>query len=67
LTEAIKVAFGSVVGLAFLFGDTITFAYLVWRSSREVDEWWRMLLLIPLDFFMAMIWPIYWALLHWIR
>jgi len=45
---------------AYLLGDIATFIYLVVTNSYS---WWNWIVLIPIDFFLASIWPIYWVVL----
>lgn len=49
----------------FIAGDVLTSLYLLvrdWPYFGAVN--W--LLIVPIDFFLGSIWPIYWAVLHWI-
>ena len=49
----------------FVLTDTFTFIILmVW--DRPFLNAWNWLIIIPVNLFLAQIWPIYWAILHWI-
>ena len=42
-----------------------TFVYLTFFDGYEYTLW-NWIIVIPLNIFLAEIWPIYWLLLHWI-
>jgi hypothetical protein len=51
--------------LIFIAGDLITFLYLTFFDGFVYNSW-NWLLAIPINLFLATIWPVYWGLLHWI-
>ncbi len=44
--------------------DTITFIYLMYADWSDIN-WWNWIIIIPVNAFLAQIWPIYWAFIHW--
>ena len=50
-----------IFGIAFLFGDIATFIYLMIHDAPDFN-WWNWIIIIPIDIFLATIWPIYWVL-----
>ncbi len=50
---------------AYLAADIATFGYLMYSDWPDMN-WWNWIILIPINVFLAQIWPIYWGLLHWI-
>ncbi|WP_152986850.1 hypothetical protein [Pseudovibrio sp. POLY-S9] len=42
-----------------------TLVYLMFLDGYQYN-WWNWIVAVPINFFLAEIWPIYWALLHWI-
>ena len=50
---------------AYLTIDTITFVYLTFFNDYVYTSW-NWIIVVPINFFLAAIWPIYWGLLHWI-
>jgi hypothetical protein len=57
---------GTLVAI-FLFVpfDIATFIYLVFFDGYVYNSW-NWVIAIPCDLFLAQIWPIYWAILHWL-
>lgn len=47
----------------FWIGDLATFVYLTFFSGTDYN-WWNWLLIVPLNFFLATIWPLYWLVLR---
>ncbi len=49
----------------YVLGDLATFVYLIAADAPDTHglAW---LVVIPVDLFLATIWPIYWLILHWI-
>jgi hypothetical protein len=54
-----------VLTLAFLFGDVVTFIYLIVQDAPDIDRWWKWPIIIAIELFLSSIWPIYWGVLHW--
>lgn len=50
---------------AYLIGQTGTFLYLTFLDGYVYTAW-NWIIALPVNVFLSMIWPIYWALLHWI-
>ncbi len=44
-------------------GDIATFIYLVFFDGTNYN-WWNWLLIVPMDFILATMWPIYWLILR---
>lgn len=42
-----------------------TFAYLTFFDGYGYTSW-NWLIVVPVNFFLATIWPIYWGLLRWV-
>ncbi|WP_226783183.1 hypothetical protein [Oceaniglobus trochenteri] len=49
----------------YKIGSFATFAYLTAMDSADFNAW-NWLILIPINIFLGIIWPIYWGILHWI-
>lgn len=47
--------------------DIATFIYLLVTDWPEIGHWRQVPIFIAIDGFLAMIWPIYWAVLHWLH
>lgn len=48
---------------AYFLGDIATFIFLVFFDGARYN-WWNWLITVPIDFFLATIWPIYWLILR---
>ena len=48
----------------FVLMDTFTFIILMVWDWPFLNAW-NWLIIIPVNLFLAQIWPIYWAILHW--
>lgn len=48
---------------AWLVGDLATLIYLLFFDGTQYN-WWNWLVIVPIDFFLATIWPIYWLVLR---
>lgn len=48
----------------WLAGDALTFIYLTFFAGYAYNMW-NWVIAIPINFFLATIWPIYWPLLSW--
>jgi len=52
--------------LCAYFGvDTATFIYLTFFDGYVYTAW-NWIIAIPVNVFLATIWPIYWGVLHWV-
>lgn len=51
--------------IAYIVGDVATFIYLTFGAGYVYNAW-NWLIAIPINLFLAQIWPLYWAVLHWI-
>lgn len=51
-----------VLVAVYLTGDITTFVYLVVLDAADFNAW-NWLIIVPVDLFLASIWPIYWAIL----
>lgn len=52
-----------VLMAGYVLGDLATLVYLVFFNGTKYN-WWNWLVIIPLDFILAQIWPIYWLVLR---
>lgn len=50
---------------AYLIVDTATFVYLTFFDGYIYNAW-NWILALPINLFLAQIWPIYWSVLHWL-
>lgn len=50
---------------AWLLIDAATFVYLTFFDGYIYNAW-NWLIALPVNFFLATIWPIYWGILHWL-
>lgn len=50
---------------AYLGADAVTFIYLTFFDGYVYTalNW---IIAVPINMFLAMIWPIYWGILHWV-
>ncbi|MGU9992735.1 hypothetical protein D0839_16290 [Bordetella avium] len=49
--------------IAFFLADAATFIFLTFFDG-VIYNWWNWLIILPLNGFLATIWPIYWAILR---
>jgi len=42
-----------------------TFAYLTAMDAADLNAW-NWIVIIPVNIFLGTIWPLYWAILHWL-
>ena len=47
----------------YISGDVATLLYLTFFDGY-VSTWWNWIIVIPINFFLATIWPIYWVVLR---
>lgn len=52
-------------GAIYSIGGIATFIYLTFLDGYVYNAW-NWLIAIPVNLFLSMIWPVYWAVLHWI-
>ncbi|MBR0651377.1 hypothetical protein GXW78_17015 [Roseomonas terrae] len=53
------------VALLYFAASCATFLYLTFFDDYPYNAW-NWLIAVPVNGFLSTIWPIYWALLHWI-
>ena len=58
-------AMPQLASLIYMLGSLGTFIYLTFFDGYAYNAW-NWLIAIPINLFLGAIWPIYWALLHWI-
>lgn len=51
--------------ILYTIGQIATFVYLTFFTGYDYNAW-NWIIAIPVNFFLSMIWPIYWLILHWI-
>lgn len=57
---------GPVFGFAYMLGGPLTYFYLMWVDWHQTHGVLAWVVTLAVNAFLAMIWPIYWAILHWI-
>ncbi|MBX3596019.1 MAG: hypothetical protein KF874_00470 [Rhizobiaceae bacterium] len=65
VAKAYEYRMNGVLKFVFVAGDVATFIYLTFFDGFTYN-WWNWLFVIPINIFLSTIWPIYWAILHWI-
>ncbi|MCC5872978.1 MAG: hypothetical protein JJU22_11325 [Gammaproteobacteria bacterium] len=55
----------TVAGSIYAGGWIATLVYLMFFDGFQYN-WWNWVIVIPINFFLASIWPVYWLILHWI-
>ena len=53
-----------ILAIYFLV-DIATFIYLTFLDDYVYNSW-NWIIAIPINLFLATIWPVYWGVLHWI-
>ncbi|GAB2494124.1 hypothetical protein [Arenimonas alkanexedens] len=53
----------NILWVAFWVADFATFVYLTFLDGTDYN-WWNWLLIVPINAFLATIWPIYWLILR---
>lgn len=49
----------------YFIGDAFTFIFLTFFDGYSYTAWnWA--IAVPVNFFLSMIWPLYWGVLRWI-
>lgn len=49
----------------WMVGNIGTFVFLTFFDGYDYS-WWNWIIAIAVNEFLAMIWPVYWGLLHWV-
>ena len=47
----------------YWIADIATTGFLLWEDWDSFN-WWNWIIIIPIDFFLGTIWPIYWLILR---
>lgn len=47
----------------YFIGDAATFIFLTFLDDYRYT-WWNWVIAVPINFFLAQIWPIYWVVLR---
>lgn len=55
---------GTLFFIIWRLGSIPTLIYLMFFDGTNYN-WWNWIIIVPLNFFLAEIWPIYW-MLHWL-
>lgn len=55
----------NVLPYIYVISYLATFIYLTFFDGYEYT-WFNWVVAIPVNIFLSTIWPIYWAVLHWI-
>jgi len=53
-----------LLGIAYCAMSFATLVYLTFFDGY-MYTWWNWLIAIPVNLFLASIWPLYWPFLHW--
>jgi hypothetical protein len=54
---------GRLAWWVYWVGDAVTFVYLTFFDGTDYN-WWNWLVIVPANFILASLWPIYWLLLR---
>ncbi len=54
-----------VIVYLWMLGDALTFVFLTFFDGYAYNAW-NWLIAIPVNVFLATIWPIYWGILRWV-
>jgi predicted anti-sigma-YlaC factor YlaD len=49
----------------YWIGDAATFVYLTFFDGYVYNAW-NWIIAVPVNMFLAAIWPLYWAIIRWI-
>lgn len=60
-----KNALPNLASTLYLIGGPATFIYLTFFDGYEYTAW-NWLIAIPVNLFLATIWPLYWLVIHWL-
>lgn len=61
--KAIREGIGALCMIVYLIGSFVTGVYLTFFDGYPYT-WWNWLIVVPLNFFLGSIWPIYWLILR---
>ncbi|MCI5060927.1 MAG: hypothetical protein MRY79_07635 [Alphaproteobacteria bacterium] len=53
---------GTVLGIIYVVIGFATFLYLSFFDDYEYT-WWNWIIVLPINFFLGQIWPIYWIII----
>ncbi len=56
---------GNIGGVLYALPIIPTFIYLTWFDGY-VYTWFNWIIALPVNMFLAIFWPGYWLILHWI-
>jgi len=51
--------------IGYILGQIATMVYLTFLDGYAYT-WWNWIIALPVNLFLSTIWPLYWAVLHWI-
>ena len=51
--------------IVYCLGDVATFVYLTFFDGYVYNAW-NWIIALPVNFFLATIWPLYWAIIRWL-
>ena len=54
---------GKILMITYLIVDLTTFVYLTFFDDFPYN-WWNWLIAVPINGFLAQIWPVYWLVLR---
>jgi len=57
----------NIIPVIYITGYVTTFLYLVVVDWQETSNFLSWLFCAGVDAFLSSIWPIYWAVLHWVQ
>ena len=56
-------ATGKLAFIVWQIGSLATFIYLTFMDGTNYN-WWNWIIIVPVNAFLAEIWPIYWAIIR---
>ena len=59
-----KDVFITLLYVTYFIIDILTFIYLTFYDGYAYT-YWNWLIVVPINFLIAQLWPIYWGVLHW--
>ena len=65
MREAFGTVFGTLFGLAWGLASPATFIYLIVQDAPDFNAW-NWIIIIPCDVILSGLWPLYWAIFHWL-
>ena len=60
-----KDTIGTLVATIWFIGGPLTFIYLTFFDNYAYTAW-NWIIVVPMNAILSSIWPIYWAVLHWV-